>query len=141
MKIAKTVKFFLHNGSIPQIAQNEEAIAATRDLIKAIKLEYDYQEIVNDNNGTITVLKNLTDIFLHKAEEKHKSQVKTQMTPKIAARTSSTTQPSSPLRVPSVYRILESPSGWKHCRITERNTEISEDRKRQDTLRHVQAQL
>ena len=36
-RIIKTVKFFPHNGSIPKISSNEEAIPTARDLIEAIK--------------------------------------------------------------------------------------------------------
>ena len=35
-RIAKSVRLFPHNGSIPKIAPNKEAIATARDLIEAI---------------------------------------------------------------------------------------------------------
>ena len=39
-RITKIVKFFPHNGSILKRAPNEEAIAAARDLIEALKTKH-----------------------------------------------------------------------------------------------------
>ena len=66
-----------------KLCQNEEAIAATRDLIEALKKKYNNQPITSESISTVTTLKRLEYILLYRHESKQNIQAQTQMIPQI----------------------------------------------------------
>ena len=62
--IFKMMKTFPHNGDIPQIKSNKEAVASCRELTKSLQTPSDNHPITKYNNVAVASLKQLTDIFL-----------------------------------------------------------------------------